>query len=125
LLCARFGVAAPGGCLRRHPLHDAYWIAGGLLGGIAGQVRFRAFYIRIVSSRTLAHFPATYGSTLVAAALVALSFIDSLSAFRRVPVVPPQYVSGGASVCAWFLCSRAWSAAVQVLAISKSTGNPP
>jgi hypothetical protein len=93
--------------------HDAEWLAGLVLGGIAGRMRGWTMPVVVDQMRGLVKLPRAGDGWLAACALVVLSGIDFTSAWQEDAVVEPQHVAAAAALCAGYIGCRALSLIVR------------
>ena len=93
--------------------HDAEWLGGLVLGGIAGRMRGWTMPVVVDQMRGLVKLPRAGDGWLAACALVVLSGIDFTSAWQEEAVVEPQHVAAAAALCAGYIGCRALSLIVR------------
>jgi hypothetical protein len=93
--------------------HDAEWLAGVVLGGIAGRMRGWTMPVVVDQMRGLVKLPRASDGWLAAFVLVVLSGIDFASAWQEDAVVEPQHVAAAAALCAGYIGCRALSLIVR------------
>jgi hypothetical protein len=87
--------------------HDAEWLAGLLLGGVAGRMRGWTLPVKIDQTRGLVNLPRAFDATIAAAGVVAMAALDFAGAALDSAIIEPQHVSAGSALFASFLACRA------------------
>lgn len=95
-------------------VHDAEWLAAGMLGILLGRMRGWTLPIDIDRAHDLVRLRPSIDAHVAALGLVVLAAIDFTSASLEEPVMPADYVAAGAAFLAGYIGCRALSIAVRV-----------
>ena len=106
-------------------VHDAEWLAGGVVGAVLGRMRGWALSFDVDRTRGLIKVQPSIDIHLAAIGLVVLAAIDFMSASFEDPVVPTDFVAAGAALLAGYLGCRALAIAVRVSRAASTTPSTP
>lgn len=93
--------------------HDAEWLAAALIGALLGRMRGWTIEVEVDQRRELVRQHRSADGSLIAIALLLLSFADFVSAALVEPLIEPQHIAAGAAFCAGWLGARALAIAVR------------
>ena len=108
-------------------VHDAEWLAGGMVGALLGRMRGWALSFDIDRARGLIRVQPSIDVHLAALGLVVLAAIDFTSASVEEAIVATDVVAAGAAFVAGYLGCRALAIAVRVsrAANARSSSSTP
>ena len=105
-------------------VHDAEWLAGGMLGAVLGRMRGWALSFDVDRARGLIKVQPSLDIHLAALGLVVLAAIDFMSASFEEPIVATDFVAAGAALLAGYLGCRGLAIAVRVSRATPSSSTP-
>lgn len=105
-------------------LHDAEWLAAGLLGGFLGRMRGWNLAFDLDRARRLVSTSASIDVHLAAIGLVVLAALDFTSASLETPIIPTDVVASCAAFVAGYIACRALALAVRVARAMDATTRP-
>ncbi len=93
---------------------DALWLAGAVIGGLAGRAKGWSLPLEVDHQHGLIRLRRSIDAQYAAIGVVGLAFLDFASAALEDAIVPGEYVAAAAALCASYIAARAVAIAVRI-----------